>query len=171
MVPSALEVQRHNHWTSRTVGHPGKYGCLHLRNSVVSSNPALAPSSPRGPSGSTPPAAESLQSCLTLCDPIDGSPAGCPVSGILQARTLEWVAISPPTPSKLRPHPINTTEVTLSFDMYLLCASQAGMGILEDKISPFSNLKTVTTVLDSDGLTQNMGSVTFYCCGSCICAN
>jgi len=39
-------------------------------------------------------AAESLQSRLTLCDPIDGSPPGCPVPGILQARTLEWVAIS-----------------------------------------------------------------------------
>ena len=38
-------------------------------------------------------AAESLQSCPTLCDPIDGSPPGCPVPGILQARTLEWVAI------------------------------------------------------------------------------
>ena len=39
-------------------------------------------------------AAESLQSCPTLCDPIDSSPPGCPVPGILQARTLEWVAIS-----------------------------------------------------------------------------
>ena len=39
-------------------------------------------------------AAKSLQSCSTLCDPIDGSPPGCPVPGILQARTLEWVAIS-----------------------------------------------------------------------------
>ena len=39
-------------------------------------------------------AAKSLQSCLTLCDPIDGSPPGSSVSGILQARTLEWVAIS-----------------------------------------------------------------------------
>ena len=39
-------------------------------------------------------AAKSLQSCPTLCDPIDGSPRGCPVPGILQARTLEWVAIS-----------------------------------------------------------------------------
>ena len=36
----------------------------------------------------------SLQSCLTLCDPLDGSPPGSPVPGILQARTLEWVAIS-----------------------------------------------------------------------------
>ena len=38
--------------------------------------------------------AKSLQSCSTLCDPIDGSPPGFPVPGILQARTLEWVAIS-----------------------------------------------------------------------------
>ena len=39
-------------------------------------------------------AAKSLQSCLTLCNPRDGSPPGSPVPGILQARTLEWVAIS-----------------------------------------------------------------------------
>ena len=39
-------------------------------------------------------AAKSLQSCPTLCDPIDGSPSGSTVPGILQSRTLEWVAIS-----------------------------------------------------------------------------
>ena len=39
-------------------------------------------------------AAKSPQSCLTLCDPRDGSPPGSPIPGILQARTLEWVAIS-----------------------------------------------------------------------------
>ena len=38
--------------------------------------------------------AKSLQSCPTLCEPIDGSPPGSPVPGILQARTLEWVALS-----------------------------------------------------------------------------
>ena len=38
--------------------------------------------------------AKSLQSCPTPCDPIDGSPPGSPIPGILQARTLEWVAIS-----------------------------------------------------------------------------
>ena len=38
--------------------------------------------------------AKSLQSCPTLCDPIDGSPPGSPIPGILQTRTLEWVAIS-----------------------------------------------------------------------------
>ena len=39
-------------------------------------------------------AAKSLQLCPTLCDPIDGNPPGSPIPGILQARTLEWVAIS-----------------------------------------------------------------------------
>ena len=38
--------------------------------------------------------AKSLQSCPTLCNPADGSPPGSPIPGILQARTLEWVAIS-----------------------------------------------------------------------------
>ena len=43
---------------------------------------------------STAAAAKSLQACLTLCDSIDGSPPGSAVPGILQARTVEWVAIS-----------------------------------------------------------------------------
>ena len=44
--------------------------------------------------GQTAAAAKSLQSCPTLCDPINGSPPGSPIPGILQARTLEWAAIS-----------------------------------------------------------------------------
>ena len=52
-------------------------------------SPALA-----GGFFTTAAAAESLQLCPTLCDPIDGSPPGSPVPGILQARTLEWAAIS-----------------------------------------------------------------------------
>ena len=44
--------------------------------------------------GAAAAAAKLLQSCLTLCNPIDGSPPGSPVPGILQARILEWVAIS-----------------------------------------------------------------------------
>ena len=44
--------------------------------------------------GRLQPAAKSLQSCRTLCNPIDGSPPGSPAPGILKARTLEWVAIS-----------------------------------------------------------------------------
>ena len=46
------------------------------------------------PECDNPAAAKSLQSCLTLCNPRDGSPPGSPITGILQARTLEWVAIS-----------------------------------------------------------------------------
>ena len=57
----------------QVLGHPGSYG----PNSYVAAT-----------------AAKSLQSCPTLCDPIDGSPPGSPMPGILQARTLEWVAIS-----------------------------------------------------------------------------
>ena len=49
---------------------------------------------PSPPEDTAAAAAKSLQSCPTLCDPIDGSPPGSPVPGILQARTLEWVAIS-----------------------------------------------------------------------------
>ena len=49
---------------------------------------------PVAPESSATAAAKSLQLCLTLCDPIDGSPQGSPVPGILQARTPEWVAIS-----------------------------------------------------------------------------
>ena len=47
-------------------------------------------------------AAKTLQSCPTLCDPIDGSPPGTPIPGILQARTLEWVAISFSNASKCK---------------------------------------------------------------------
>ena len=53
----------------------------------LSSGPGIKFASP-------PATSQSLQSCPTLCDPIDGSPPGSPVPGTLQARTLEWVAIS-----------------------------------------------------------------------------
>ena len=71
---------------------------------------------------------KSLQSCLTLCDPIDGSPPGSPVSGILQARTLEWVAISFSNESEkwkwshsvvsdsLRPYGLQPTRLLLPWD-------------------------------------------------------
>ena len=48
--------------------------------------------------------AKSLQSCLTLCDPIDGSPPGSAILGILQARIVEWVAISFSNGTDLLPH-------------------------------------------------------------------
>ena len=65
-----------NHWTTREASHA-------LFNLIYSTDTSRMPA-----------AAKSLQSCPTLCDPIDGSPPGSPVPGILQARTLEWVAIS-----------------------------------------------------------------------------
>ena len=56
-------------------------------------------------------AAKSLQSYPTLCDPIDGSPPGSPVPEILQARILEWVAISPLSPpSELQEIPVAIRE-------------------------------------------------------------
>ena len=60
---------------------PDGFSCTADLSHVISSAAAAA-------------AAKSLQLCPTLCDPRDGSPPGFPVPGILQARTLEWVAIS-----------------------------------------------------------------------------
>ena len=71
--------------------------------------------------------AKSLQSCPTLCDPIDGSPTGSPISGIHQARTLEWVAISfsnawtwkwsrSVLSDSLRPHGLQPTRVLHPWD-------------------------------------------------------
>ena len=61
-------------------------------------------------------AAKSLQSCPTLCNPIDGSPPGSPAPGILQARTLEWVAISI-YPS---PNPRELLKMSLNAACFLL---------------------------------------------------
>ena len=64
---------------------------LHLLHWQAGSLPLAPPGKPKDLPAA---AAKSLQSCLTLCNPIDGSPPGSPVPGILQASTLEWVAIS-----------------------------------------------------------------------------
>ena len=66
----------------------GNYDCTSNKNLCMS----LTISARENTNSAT--AAKSLQSCPTLCDPIDSSPPGSPVPGILQARTLEWVAIS-----------------------------------------------------------------------------
>ena len=82
-------------------------------------------------------AAKLLQSCPTLCDPIDGSPSGSPIPGILQARTLEWVAIPSPmhevksesgvTRSRptQRPHGLQSTRLLCLWDFP---GKSAGMG-------------------------------------------
>ena len=71
-------------------------------NSFQLSHPQALVTTPAAAAASAVAAAESLQSCPTLCNPIYGSPPGSPVPGILQARVLEWVAIASPvnTPKK-----------------------------------------------------------------------
>jgi len=69
-------------------------------------------------------AAKSLHSCPTLCDPIDGSPPGSAVPGILQARTLEWAAISYQAPlsmgfARLRSR-TRLSDFTFTFHLYAL---------------------------------------------------
>ena len=97
MVPPAWEAQRHNNWASSTTRHSGKSWCLHLKSSVISSNPALASLSPGGPSWST------------LATPSK--------SDHIQSTPHRWL--------------LHLTYI------YSFSISQAGMGILEDKISPF----------------------------------
>ena len=63
-------------------------------------------------------AAKSLQACLTLCDTIDGSPPGSPIPGILQARTLEWVAISFSNLDNI----LKSRDITLPKKVYLVKA-------------------------------------------------
>ena len=61
---------------------------------LIISTPSWILSDAQRPLAATAAAAKSVQSCLTLCDLIDGSPPGSAIPGILQARTLEWVAIA-----------------------------------------------------------------------------
>ena len=80
--PSCCDLGGEEKWTEEKESYDNhKSKCVEAHH--VAGSDALAAA-----------AAKSLQSCPTLCDPIDGSPPGSPVSGIPQARTLEWVAIS-----------------------------------------------------------------------------
>ena len=72
--------------SSKTSSQPGAWTCV-SRGSWATGGASFA-------SAAAAAAAKSLQSCPTLCDPIDGSPPGSSTHGIFQARTLEWVAIS-----------------------------------------------------------------------------
>ena len=92
--------------------------CLVLHCCVQSHNVELSDFSPiQIVSDSAAAAAESLQSCPTLCDPIDGSPPGSPVPGILQARTLEWVAISFSSAWKWKESEVAQSRPTFSHPM------------------------------------------------------
>ena len=75
-------------------------------------------------------AAKSLQSCPTLCDPIDGSPPCSPVAGILQARTLEWVAISFSNAWKVR------RWVPVCFLMWSISSVQFSHSVVSDSLQP-----------------------------------
>ena len=84
-----------NFATPWTVAHQGSLSMGFSRQEYWSGLPCPSPGDLNpGIKPAAAAAAKSLQSCPTLCDPIDGSPWGSPVPGILQARTLEWVAIS-----------------------------------------------------------------------------
>ena len=74
----------------QSTSQPGKHTVSLQRQDFLSLHPISLPAK----SAAAAAAVKSLQLCPTLCDPIDGSPPGSPVPGILQARTLEWVAIS-----------------------------------------------------------------------------
>jgi len=80
-------------------------------------------------------AAKSLQSCPTLCDPIDGSPPGSPVPGILQARTLEWVAISFST--------MEYYSATKRIN-FIICSNMDGLGGYNAMLSEINQRQTST---------------------------
>ena len=97
--PLSMAFSRQEYWSGLPGPPPGD-----LHNPGI---PGIEPMSHKSPSlaggffttwealsGVAAAAAKSLQSCPTLCDPTDGSPPGSPVPGILQEKTLEWVAIS-----------------------------------------------------------------------------
>ena len=97
---SALHIRWPNYWSfSFSISSPNEYsGLISFRIAwfdlpwldYKTSHTFVFPTS----FSSSAAAAKSLQSCPTLCDPIDGSPPGSPIPGILKASTLEWVAIA-----------------------------------------------------------------------------
>ena len=84
----SMVFSRQEYWNGLPIPSPGDL----LDAGIEPRSPALQADSL--PTALQVAATKTLQSCPTLCDPIDGSPPGSPVPGILQARTLEWVAIS-----------------------------------------------------------------------------
>ena len=94
-----MGVSRQEYWSGFSCPPPGDLSDPGIEPATPVSHTLQVHSSPLSHQGSlktkyAAAAAKSLQLCLTLCDPIDGSPRGSPIPGILQAITLEWVAIS-----------------------------------------------------------------------------
>ena len=93
-------------------------------------------------------AAKSLQSCLTLCDPRDGSPPGSPVPGILQARTLEWVAISFSSAWKWKQSEIAQSCPTLSDPMECSPLGSSVHGIFQARVLEWGATPKLTGLTD-----------------------
>ena len=92
-------------------------------------------------------AAKSHQSCPTLCNPIDGSPPGSPAPGILQARTLEWVAISFSTASKWKVKVKSLSRVRLSATPWTAAHQAApSMGFSRQEYFAFSEKNVYTLI-------------------------
>ena len=89
--PLSMEFSRQENWSGLPFPSPGDLPDPGIKPESLE---LQVDTSPPEPSGKPLAAAKLLQLCPTLCDPIDGSPPGSPVPGILQAGTLEWVAIS-----------------------------------------------------------------------------
>ena len=94
LVPMVLLGPRSLSTSPLPAGEEGRWRRQPCTQSFVGLFSTVAPVSQEESSAAAAAAAKLLQSCSTLCNPIDGSPPGSSVPGILQARTLEWVAIS-----------------------------------------------------------------------------
>ena len=96
--PLSMGFSRQEYWSGLPFPSPGTLPDPVLKPGSPELRADSLPTELRGKPGEhyavSAAAAKSIQSCLTLCDPVDGSPPGFSVPGILQARTLEWVAIS-----------------------------------------------------------------------------
>ena len=93
-VPLSMEFFWQEYWSGLPFPSPGNLSDSGIKPGSPELQGDSSLSEPPGKPVFHAAAAKSLQSCPTLCDPVDGSPPGSPVPGILQARTLEWVAIS-----------------------------------------------------------------------------
>jgi len=94
---------------------------------------------------------KSLQSCSTLCDPIDGSPPGSPVPGILQARTLEWAAISFSSAWKWKVKVKSLSRVRLSDLMDCSPPGSSVLGIFQARVPwPFFFLRCYRSLFGMD---------------------
>ena len=93
--PLSMGFSRQEYWSGLPFPPPGDLPNPGIKPRSPELQADALPSEPSGePLADYAAAAKSLQSCPTLCDPIDGSPPSSPVPGILKARSLEWVAIS-----------------------------------------------------------------------------